>query len=243
MKKTIISIFAILYLMQLVLGGIQFYEVRNNRSNNVIENRMTICYDKEMDAVLPNINDYVSGNNFYETYITYDIYVNKWNNDNPNYFIDYCNMSIKQSTKLTNYTELEYIYLNQNDLDLFNIKYFLKMKDGDCVIAEQQCKYNEFSLTSYYDMPAEMKLVTPTYECKACQSYEASLIEREIDKTNTINNNKSRIMNFIKKFIELNFELLLTLFWLFSILMLFIAVGFIFFIFYWLYIYIERLGK
>lgn len=239
-KQIIISMIAILLLINTILAGTQFYMTKNDLGNKIIENRMLFCYDKKMSAILPDIKDYVSGNNYYEAYILYSIYVKKWNNDNPNYMIDYCNMTIYQSTTQTNYTNLTYLYYTQADSDLNNAKYFLRMKDGDCVVVEQQCKYNQYVNQSNLDIPADMQFVTPTWECKACQRYEWSLVDKDIQKAEIMNVNVLSVSDFIKKLILLNFEIILMLFWVFLILMIFISIGFIFMSVYWLYLFLIR---
>jgi hypothetical protein len=243
MKKIMTTMLAFLLLLSLINAGTQFYMVKNDLGNKTIQNRMTICYDKSFQAVLTDIRDYTTGNNFYQTYILYNLYVNKWNTDNPNYIIDYCNMTIKQSTRQTNYSTIFNKYVTNNDFDLFNAKYFLLMADGDCVIVEQNCRYNSNYSQSNLDIPAYMQLVTPTWECKDCQYYEWTLTQRDIAKAELLNNNKLSISDFMKKLILINFEILLILFWTFMILMIFVAIGFIFMGIYWLFLYLRGVAK
>lgn len=243
MKKIIISMFALLLLINFISAGSQFYMTKNDLGDKIIQNRITFCYDKRMSVVLGDISDNVQGDNFYESYFLYSVYVKKWNQDNPNYMIDYCNMSVYQSSRITNYTSIFYSYFTQADSDLSNLKYFLRMKDGDCVIAEQQCKYNLYANVSNLDIPIDMQLVTSTWECKACQRYENSILSRSIDKTNAINTNTISVSTFIKNLILLNFEILLMIFWVFMILLLFVSVGLIFLIFWWMYFYIKEISK
>ena len=243
MKKQMMMILGILLFVNLISAGIQFSQTKRDLGNKTISNYMILCYDKEMSAVLPDIKDYVSGDNFYQAYLLYSIYIKKWNNDNPDYMIDYCNMTLKQSTKQTNYTLIYNAYMTQADFDLNNAKYFFLMKDGDCVIAEQKCRYNYYANQSDLDIPAEMQLITPTWECKACQYYEWSLVEKQITKTETINRNVVSVWDYVRKFVLLNFEILLMIWWTLMILLIFVGIGFIFMGIYFMYLYLKHISK
>jgi len=242
-KKIFITMLIILLLVNPILAGVQFFQTKTNLGNRTIQNRILFCYDKEMSAVLPDIKDYISGNNFYQAYILYSMYPRKWNIDNPDYKIDYCNISFQQSTRLTNYTILDFRHLTSNDYDLSNIKYFYQLSDGDCSVVEQRCVYKINSNISDLDIPAEMQFVSPTFECKSCQYFENSRLEASVLKSNIINSNTITISGFIKRLVGLNFEILLMVFWTFLIIMLYVGLGFIFLGVYFLYKYLEMLSK
>jgi len=247
MKKQITVMMLGLMLLinvNMVISGIQFYQTKNDLGNKTIENRMLFCYDKNFNIAFPDIKDYVSGNNFYQAYIIYNIYIQKWNNDNPSYKIDYCNMTMKQSFKnTTGYSILSNTYMTEDDLDTLNKKYFFLLGDKECIIVEQDCRYNQYATMSDLDIPADMQLVTPSWECKACQYYEWSLIEKGVEKAQILNSNRIEISDFIKKVILLNFEILLMLFWTFLILMIFVSIGLLLLGIWWLYLYIKSFSQ
>ena len=89
----------------------------------------------------------------------------------------------------------------------------------------------------------DMQLVTPTWECKACQLYEYSVQQKDITKAQVIGNNVVTISDYIKKLFVLNFEIWLMLFWIFLILMILVGVGLIFFGVFWVYSYLRKLTK
>jgi hypothetical protein len=246
MKKEILLIVLMFFVfinINFVSAGLEFWQQKMDMGNKTILNNLVFCYDKEMQVNVPNANDYVSGNNFFEAYILYNMYVKSWNEVNLGYMIDWCNFVIQQSSTMANNTILLNETYTQLDDDLKSAKYFVRMKDGDCIFSKQLCKYNIYANQSELDIPIEQQLVTPTWECKACQYYEWSLLSRNIDKTNLINTNTISVSTFIKNLFLLNFEILLMIFWTFLILSLFIAIGLIFIIFYWLFIFLKRLAR
>jgi hypothetical protein len=243
MKKIILFAVSIMLLINMALAGVQFFQEKRDLGNKTFSNRLLFCYDKNMVAVLGDIKDYISGNNLFQAYILYSIYPKKWNSDNPNYAIDYCNFILKQSSRQTNYTAIFNQTIRAIDSDITNAQYFFNLNDGDCVIAEQKCVYDFYANTSNLDIPTNLQLVTPSWECKACQYYSWSLTEQMIEKTNLINSNVVTTSGFIKKFISLNFEILLMVFWTFLILMGSVALGFIFLIAFWFLIYLRRIIK
>jgi len=240
MKKLFTLLLLSIFLLSFTSAEIQFFQKKSDMGNGTIQNHLTIVYSKGGMGIT---EDYVTGNNPYEVYLWYNFYPNKWNTNNPNYKVDYCNFQIKFWGKMENTTTLVF---NQNytptDPDVFNAKYFMKLNDGDGMIADQICYFENKTYTGL-DFPAEMQLVTPTWECKACQYYEWSLQERDIVKAKTIGDNIVDTSGYIKKLILLNFEIWLALFWVFMILMIFISIGLIFMVAYWFYLYIKGLVK
>lgn len=243
MKKQIIfTIFALFLLVGItfVSAEIQYFQQKSNIENGTIKNHLTIVYSKgEMGLA----DDYVSGNNPYEVYLWYNFYPQKWNIDNPNYRVDYCNFQIRFWGKMENTTTLIF---NQNytseDTDVFNLKYFIKLYNGDGMIADQFCYFENKSYTGL-DFPAEMQLVTPTWECKSCQYYEWVVQQQDVVKVKSIGDNIVSISGYIKKLFLLNFEIWLALFWIFLIFMIFIALGLIFMMINFFYLYIKRLAR
>ena len=235
-----ISIFIILLISPLVKSEIQFWQEKTDSGNGTIKNHLVLFYSKGGFGVT---DDYVSGNNPYEVYLLYNVYVKKWNADNPNYKVDNCEFIVKFWGHLENTTTiLTDLNFTQADSDIFNGKYFVKLGDGDGMIADQICKFQNNNFTDL-DIPAEMQIVTPTWECKACQYYEWSVQESAIAKTQSIGDNVVSVSNYIKKLFMINFEIWLALFWFFLIFMIFTSVGLIFVVMYWLYLYLRRVMK
>lgn len=240
-KQTMLIIFAIILIANLnfALAEIEFFQFKIDMGNGTIKNHLVGFYDKE-GGVSEN---YVSGNNPYEVYLLYNFYVNKWNADNPNFKINKCDWLVYFWGHLQNSTTLVF---NQSytgtDEDLFNAKYFMKLNDGDGIVADQICYFQNRS-TNNLDVPAEMQLITPSWECKSCQYFEWSVQERSIIKAKSIGDNVVSVSDYIKKLFMLNFEIWLAIFWFFLIIMIFISIGLVFIMAYWFYIYLRRIMK
>lgn len=243
MKKEIlftIFVFFLLLSINLVLAETEFWQEKQDKDNGTIQNHLVLFYSKGHFGIT---DDYISGNNPYEVYFLYNIYVQKWNNDNPNYRVSKCDFIINYYGKLQNTSiTLVNVSYNQSTADIMNGKYFVKLFDGDGVIADEICYFENESYNELY-LPAEMQIVTPSWECKACQFYEWSLIERDVTKAQAIGDNVVVVSGYIKKLFLLNFETWLALFWLFLILMIFVAISFIFVGVYWLYLYLNNIMK
>ena len=83
----------------------------------------------------------------------------------------------------------------------------------------------------------------PTWECKECQYYEWALMERDWAKADLIGDNFVNVLGIIKQFVLLNFEIWLALFWVFLILLLFVAMSSIFLGIYWAYLFLRHTIK
>jgi hypothetical protein len=212
---------------------VQFWQKKSDKGNGTIQDWLVVCYTKGVD-------DFIKSNNAFEGYVWYSVYIQKWNNDNPDYQFEYCNLTIEQSTAVTNYSEVYSINYTDADADVINAKYFVQLPDRSCATAYVRCKYEPFANRSGLDIPVNLNFVTPSWECKACQFYEWSLIEGDVVKAQEIGENVVQVSSYIKKLFLLNFEIWLALFWIFLILMIFVAIGMIFLLIYWLYLLMKR---
>lgn len=238
----LIGMFFLLVIMSnLVTSESSFWQTRENIGNGTIKNHLVVQYSKDGFGIA---KDYVSGNNPYEVYLWYNFYVNKWNTDNPNHKITYCEWLIRYSSSIENSTTI--ILVNQNftqdDADLFNAKYFVRMYHNDYLYADQICHFQNNTYIDLY-IPAEMQIVTPSWECKECQYYEWNVVEKDIIKAKDIGGKVVVASDYIKKLFLLNFEIWLAMFWFSLIIMVFIGVGLIFIIIYFLYLYLRRVIK
>jgi hypothetical protein len=251
MKKMLLFLICTIFLiglMGLTSAEISFWQQKYDMGNKTILNHLVVCYEDSITGIdfLDPVDNYVSGGKSFEAYIWYNIYIKSFNSDNPTHNIDWCNFLIKQSSTMTNNSILFNQTYTQADSDIMNAKYFVQMKDGDCVTAQQLCKYNynvSLSPVDRLTIPVSMQLVAPTWECKACQRYEWSSTEQNIIKAQSIGNKVVSVSSYIKRLFLLNFEILLALFWVFLILMIFVALGFIFLGVYYFYIYLKGVIK
>lgn len=246
-SKFLISfILTILLIINLciVSGELEYWQSRNDYGNGTINNHLAVSYSKSGLDILGETGDYVSAKNKFETYLWYNMNIQSWNEANPDYQIEYCNFVVKYIGHLTS---SPVILLNQTytdaDADISHDRYFVRLDDGDTMIADITCYMNNTDFHEIDMQPMDMQLVTPTWECKECQYYEWSVQQRDITKAQVIGGNVVTIADYIKKLFILNFEIWLMLFWTFLILMIFVAIGLIFLAVYWFYVYLRKLAK
>jgi hypothetical protein len=268
-------IFLMIIMLNLSSAGIEFFQTTEDTGNFTLRNHIFLSYSKSGMAISQDtmhedcdewwciiyqffvsyskggmvvVNDYVSGDNPYEIYFLYSFYPRTWNELNPYNQVNYCEFIVRHLTHLSGEPQTIYAinYTGQN-ADVSNAKYFVRLNDGDGVVSDISCHFqnatSETSAINSLDMPATIQVVTPTWECKMCQFYEWSLVERDILKAQTIGGNVVIVSEYIKKLIALNFEILLALFWFFMIMMIFVAIGFIFLICYYFYLFLKNIIK
>lgn len=229
-----------IFLISLINAEISFWQTKEFKGNGTIQNRMVLTYSKGGFGIA---NDYIVGNNPLETYIQYSIYVQKFNNDNPNYKIDYCNFRIETEKRLENTPVIVFEKnYTSSSVDIFNAQYFIRLDDGDQAFGIQTCYFMDKNFNELL-LPADMQMVMPTNKCKACQFYLWTKQEADIYKIESISDNIVLISNYIRKVVLINFEIIIALFWIFLILMLLIGIGFIFILSYWLFLYLYNIGK
>jgi hypothetical protein len=242
-KWLIGTLLLVLMVMPMLSAEIEYWQTIEDIGNQSVKNHIFYCnYD---NLGLENLSSFISGNDYFETYILYNIYPKTFNLANPSFAVDNCNIAIKQITNLNGTSVLLNETYDENSFDVSNGKYFLRMKPQDCATADIICEYVSYAnLTHpFLIQPAEMQLVTPTKECKACQYYEWTQTYRSVEKAQYLNAKRTGIMGYIKSLFFLNFEMWLAFFWIFLILMIFVAVGMIFVILWWLYYYIKAVAK
>lgn len=261
------SLFIVLNL-SFLMAEIQFSQTKNNLGNGTISNRLVLGYSKNKFGVVvpfgntqcnnlfllllfPSLcsnpaitsvspSDYITGNNPFEMYIQYNIYPKTFNSNNPNFKIDYCNFKLQYWASLENtpITLFEQNYTDKDE-DINKAQYFFRMFDGDLAIGQETCYYENQSFDELI-LPMEMTMVTPTNQCKSCQYFLWSKLERDVSKAKSIGDNVSQISSFIQKIILLNFEIALALFWISLILIIFIVIGLIFLVGYWVFLWLWK---
>lgn len=237
-NKKIIAIVMFLLMINFASASIQYYQTREN-INGTLKDLIGICYTKgEIFVGNMGIEDYIKAKNPLQVYDYYSLTLQSWNQKNVDYSFDYCNFVVTKDTNvLVNET------FTNTTADEINVKYFINLEDRECANMIMYCKKNNLSIQEGLDMPFQQQIVMPTWECKACQYYEWSLVEINIAKSKTIGENVVDTSKYIKKLFNLNFEILLALFWILTILLLFAIIGMVFSGIYWLYIYLKSLVK
>lgn len=228
-----------LCLINPVSANVEFMQERyfrvTNTTNSMQDHIIFFYLSKET-------RDYVADDKPIEAYITYSIYPKTWNTDNPDYAVQYCNISVLYSGALTNSSYISFnetIYPTQ---DIFSKKYYKRINENDGIIVDAFCVFED-EMPDTLDMPITIRLSTPTWNCKACQFYEWSKSQRDVDKAVILGDYTTEIIEYIKDLIQLNYEILLALFWFAMIMILFSAIFLIFIGIFWLYLYLNKLAK
>jgi hypothetical protein len=228
MKKLILLIMGI-FLIASASAEITFWGQTFNYSDT--QNLYaTISYDSDTE-------DFVTAGKPLEIPIAYDIYVDSWNDLNPDYPVDYCNFSVGQATAVSNVSVVFSKLVND---DYRNAKYFVRMEDGDFVTISMDCHFNSTNI-SYLIFPGSFQIEPPTWECKACQYYEWSVIERDIEKAENVGDKFTDVVDNMYNIIFINFEIWLALFWVVLIVVAVHSTGLLFVGIVWLFGYLRGL--
>lgn len=189
------------------------------------------------------ITDYIPDDEILEVYVGYSLYPQTWNTQNNDYEIVNCTFYINYFENLENQSYVMYSEtITGEESDVLDKKYFVRLKNKDGFTSDIDC-YFEDDDKRILDIPAEMVIVTPSYECKACQYYEWTLLQRDIEKARIIGENRVSVWDNIKGVVNLNYEVILAIFWFILILIALMGGGLIFVGIYWIFIYLRRLAR
>ena len=240
MKTKILTLmFGILLLMSIAnVSAVQYYQSKSFIGDDTTRIHASLFWDfGELS------DDSVRSGNSLQTYVWYNIYPSTWNRANPNYAIQYCNMTVNFFGHMDNVSTLIYnkTYTGVGDDDP-NAKYFVELTKGDGYTVTVDCVFAGIR-PELLELPADFSIVTPTWECKSCQQYEWSLLEQDIAKAKTIGENTVDVVGFIKQLVLLNFEIVIALFWLILIGTTFVASSLVFVGIYWLFLYLRKVVK
>ncbi len=245
-KKIIIIIMGILLIVSMINladARIQYFQqklVNRNPSptgnpNDTLFNTTTIHafvdFTKDSD-------NFIKGDSPLEFYVQFDITVDTWNGANPDFRVDFCNFTTRTFSGIQNAT-IDFTQLFTDDN--INDKHFVRLKSGELWVADIDCRFG--GLNTSLQIPATMQIVTPTFECQACQFYKWTRIEADILKAESIGNNVVEVTEIMKKFVRLNFEIILTIFWIVLILVAVHSTGLLFLGLVWMLGYLKSFTK
>lgn len=229
MKIMIVLLAFILFIS--MASALQFQTIKDYEGNKTTRIHMVANYD-------PLSEDFIKGGNPLSVYILYNALIDTWNNENLNYKVNYCTFTVKKFPHLSNNS----VTLTDTNLtgDTVNSKFFVSLEKTDFLTADMRCV---FAGNRTIETPADMTLVSPTFECKACQEFEAVQTEIASVKARSINSFNVDNINTIKNIVGLNFEFLIIMFWILVIVLLLGGIGMIFLGAYWLYMLVARMLK
>lgn len=241
MNKAYLIILA-LVIFSSYASAIQHFQIREfsdtslgDADNKTIRVRSILVYSTT-DGTDSNIKN----GNPLETYIQYNTFIDTWNNDNSAFAVESCNLAISKITALANETVV--LFNRTFTDDTKDGRFFINIVPREDIVAIMQCKFSG-NRPKTLELPADIVTVTPTWECKACQQFEWSQDEVTLSKSKVLSDGTKEIWGLIKSLILLNFEFILILFWILTIIILFIAIGFIFAIGYWIFVKVAKYIK
>ncbi len=236
MKNITIIMMGILLMVSminLVDAEIQFFQQklidRGNLTNTTTIHAF-LDFNKESD-------NFIKGDAPLEFYIQFDITIDTWNAQNPEFSVDFCNFTTRSFSGITENATVDFTQVFTGDN--INDKHFVRLQDGELWLADIDCHFD--GQNTSIQIPANMQIVTPTFECKACQFFEWSQVEGDIFKAEAVGDNVVAVSVIIKKFITLNFEVALALFWILLIIITVHTTGLIFVGLIWMFGYLKSL--
>lgn len=243
MRKILLLMFAMIILLNSV-SAIQHFQQRelSNTFLGDADNKTTRIRSILVYSTTDGTQSNIKNGNPLELYFQYNTYITTWNNDNPTYAVDSCNLVISKVTAIANETVI--LYNKTFTDDNKDGKFFVSIVPKEDLIGIMQCHFTGIRPdTIDLPLPADLVTVTPTWECKACQEFEWSQDQVTLSKAKVLSDSSIETWGFIKGFITLNFELIIILFWIILIIILFLAISLIFFFGFWVLIWLKRYTK
>jgi hypothetical protein len=248
-KKYLIVMLGIVLLLNLV-SAIQVFQSNQYvlLDNSTSRKIASVVYQPNVYSINPFflsatnvLQDYIPNGKPFEFSLQYFSFIETWNKANPNNNVDFCKMNIVKFSGLSNQS----IYISNDSVLLFNdtfygdqelSTYFVRLNPYEDVVIILDC---HFTGNRTLEMPMDFTIITPTWECKACQLYEWSKTEVTILKAGQIGKNKVELSEWIKGLFSLNYEILLVLFWIAIFIITLLVLSMIFLGAYYFYIVVR----
>jgi hypothetical protein len=189
-----------------------------------------------LSSILPE--DSIASGKPLEFYFLFSTYIDDWNNKAPANKVNYCNFTVYYDSAQAGTSTPIYSIVSASTIQ--NARYFVKLNKGDSVNAEMDCFFEgNRTLT----IPATFEIVTPTWDCKECQYYEWYQEYLKLVKAQTLGSYVVQTWSYINKLIQLNYEVVLILFWILMIEIFLFVIGLIIYGVFWLILYLNRLAR
>jgi hypothetical protein len=234
-KKIIVGIAFILLLNLYSIMALEFFQTKDDIGNGSVRIHTSIFYS-DHDLT----NNYVSSGKPLEVAINYRAYVETWNSLNIYNRVSFCNFTVSYSPRYFNSTIVLFNKMITNDYG--TAQYFVPLRINEEAYADMVCK---FSGQVPYDLtvPSEVSVNTPTWECKACQMYEWQVQQRSIAKAESLGDTTINILSYIGQLFVINFQILISLFWIALIFIFLYSFSLIFDVMIFLIKYLQGIGK
>jgi hypothetical protein len=184
----------------------------------------------------------------YQFFVKYDIYPYSTNRYVNYTMIQYCQINITKQKYASglegvSVTPTQELLLKRiADVDLFNQEYYIELARGDTAYVKIDCYFTN-SQDRSLDVPVNLYIVTPTYECSKCTAYEWSKLQPTLYKSDFLQQSNNNNLENIKKIVNINYEFFVYFYWIILIFLLFFVLGLVFMVVYYVYQLIERLGR
>lgn len=234
-NKILFLVLGIMLLVNMIsIDAVSYQQVKQDRGNNTIRNFAFIFNGNDGT---PN---YISNGKPLELQVKYRTYIKTWNNANYNNTVSYCNLKIAQLYHTVNSST---ILFNQNFTgDISDSLYFLQLADRDGAEIYLECYFTN-NAPATLEIPADFSIISTSWECKSCQRFIWSQVEKQIAVADNVQAKTSNVFGYITKLFLLNYEIVIFGFWILMILLLLLTVGLIFSGMAFLYKYVERIAK
>lgn len=236
MKSKIIFGFITMLLLVSMLSSVSAVQYFQQRS--FINNDTTRVFGSISHIAGDGTDSTIKSGDPLELFVETTVTLKTWNINNPEFAVDHCNYTVTLLPHLSPIGVIQFNRTFEADEEERDFKQFIRLFEGDGMNANIDCV---FTGNRTIETPADLTFVTPTWECKKCQAFEWTLLERDIAKAKSIGANTVEVGGFIKKLVFLNFEIVLAVFWLLLILISFVATSLIFVGLYWVFLYIRTL--
>lgn len=170
--------------------------------------------------------------------------------DAGTFVVDWCNWTIKHTknrySSLGNHenasTEITNNYYSSNSSSS-ELLYF-ELKDKDSLVSDVVCHYND-SNNLYQDNVLIGKVTTffPAFECDECEEFTLEELSNEVERLDQTIEDEVEVYDNIQTAIGWNFEIWLILFWIFKLIVVFIALSMVFAVVYYMYMLVRNVER
>lgn len=245
----IFFILATIILISNVATANQYFEYSRFLGDNAtLQKFASMTYEKtDYDTIK-------SGNQF-QFYIWYYGNAGDWITQ-PQYAnntLKNCNLKVQIAKGTSLLSQVDTTPINQTLITLLdqnfteNVqsgKYFVSLNPLDSAYITMNCVFiNPSARPNRFDMPMDFNIVSPTYECKACQYYEWATDEVTLNKAKTLGEYTGVNLNYISRFFGMFYEIFVIGFWVLMIFILILAIALIFFGISWLFKWMSKWVK